>query len=215
MPSAVQPPERKATMNSESTIVNHAELRVQVMEKYREVAGNPAAGYHFFTGRKAADHVGYSPELLEGLPPEVIEAFAGVANPFHWGTPPPGATVVDIGSGAGLDSVIAARSVGYEGHVIGVDMTPEMLERARTSSETIGLPQLEFRQGLAEELPIPDASVDIVISNGVLNLVPDKLGAYSEIRRVLKPNGTFRIADIVVEKPVPEGAQRDIDLWTG
>jgi arsenite methyltransferase len=99
--------------------------------------------------------------------------------------------------------------------VIGVDMTPEMLDRARTSAESLGLPQLEFRHGLAEELPIPDASVDMVISNGVLNLVPDKLGAYSEIRRVLKPQGEFRIADIVVEKPVPEGAQRDIDLWTG
>lgn len=203
-------------MDSESSaIVNRSELRIQVMEKYREVAGNPAAGYHFFTGRKAADHVGYSPDLLEGLPPKVIEAFAGVANPFHWGTPPPGTTVVDIGSGAGLDSVIAARAVGREGQVIGVDMTPEMLERARKTSEALGLSQLEFRQGLAEELPIPDASIDVVISNGVLNLVPDKGGAYSEIFRVLKPNGEFRIADIVVEKPVPQGAQRDIDLWTG
>ena len=198
-----------------SAIVNRAELRTQVIQKYREVAANPAAGYHFFTGRKAADHVGYSPDLLDGLPPEVIEAFAGVANPFHWDTPRPGTTVVDIGSGAGLDSTIAARSVGPTGHVIGVDMTPEMLQRAKQSSESLGLPQLEFRQGLAEELPLPDASVDLVISNGVLNLVPDKLGAYTEIRRVLKPGGEFRIADIVVEKPVPEGAQRDIDLWTG
>ena len=203
------------TETDNSAIVNRAELRTQVIQKYREVAGSPAAEYHFFTGRKAAEHVGYLSDLIEGLPPEVIEAFAGVANPFHWGTPPLGATVVDIGSGAGLDSVIAARSVGPDGHVIGVDMTPEMLDRARSSAETIGLPHLEFRQGLAEELPIPDASVDIVISNGVLNLVPDKLGAYSEIRRVLKPEGEFRIADIIVEKPVPDGAQRDIDLWTG
>ncbi|MEX0756632.1 MAG: methyltransferase domain-containing protein [Acidimicrobiia bacterium] len=203
-------------MDTESSvIVNRTDLRIQVMKKYREVAGNPAAGYHFFTGRKAADHVGYSADLLEALPPEVIEAFAGVANPFHWGTPPFGATVVDIGSGAGLDSVIAARSVGPEGRVIGIDMTPEMLDRAQASAEALGLIQLEFRKGLAEELPVADASVDIVISNGVLNLVPDKLGAYSEIRRVLKPQGEFRIADIVVEKPVPEGAQRDIDLWTG
>lgn len=196
-------------------LVNPVELRSQVAQKYRELASNPTAEYHFFTGRKAASHVGYPMEELDGLPEDAIEAFAGVANPFHWGMPKEGETVIDIGAGAGLDSVIAARSVGTGGRVIGIDMTPEMLERARTSATRLGLDHLEFRRGLAEELPIEDGSVDLVISNGVLNLVPDKQGAYGEILRVLKPGGRFQIADILVEKPVPAGAQRDIDLWTG
>lgn len=197
------------------TPVNRTELRSQVVRKYREVASNPTAEYHFFTGRKAAGHVGYPNDALDGLPEDAIEAFAGVANPFYWGMPKEGETVIDIGSGAGLDSVIAARSVGASGRVIGVDMTPEMLERARASATRLGLAHLEFRRGLAEELPIEDGSVDLVISNGVLNLVPDKQGAYGEILRVLKPGGRFQIADILVETPVPAGAQRDIDLWTG
>lgn len=202
-------------METEQTVVNSVELRTQVMLKYREVATAPSAGYHFFTGRKAAGHIGYPDALLDGLTDDVVEAFAGVANPFHWGLPAPGETVVDVGSGAGLDSVIAARAAGRDGRVIGVDMTVDMLERARRSATQLGLTNLEFREGLAEELPLDDASVDVVISNGVLNLVPDKLGAYTEILRVLKPGGRFQVADIVVEKPVPEGAQRDIDLWTG
>lgn len=204
-------------METEQTepIVNSVELRTQVMQKYREVATAPSAGYHFFTGRQAANHVGYPDALLDGLTDDVVEAFAGVANPFHWGLPAPGETVVDVGSGAGLDSVIAARTVGVDGRVIGVDMTADMLERARRSATQLGLTNLEFREGLAEDLPLDDASVDLVISNGVLNLVPDKLGAYTEILRVLKPGGRFQVADIVVERPVPEGAQRDIDLWTG
>lgn len=202
-------------MDTAETIVDPVELRAQVTQKYREVATTPSAGYHFFTGRRAASHVGYPDALLDGLTEDVVEAFAGVANPFHWGLPAPGETVVDVGSGAGLDSVIAARAAGQDGRVIGVDMTVDMLERARRSASQLGLTSLEFREGLAEELPVDDASVDLVISNGVLNLVPDKLGAYAEILRVLKPGGRFQVADIVVEKPVPPGAQRDIDLWTG
>lgn len=196
-------------------LVDRVELRSQVAQKYREVATNPTAGYHFFTGRKAAGHIGYPNGVLDGLPEEAIEAFAGVANPFHWGMPKEGETVIDIGSGAGLDSVVAARAVGASGRVIGIDMTPEMLERARAAATRLGLDHLEFRHGLAEELPVEDGSVDLVISNGVLNLVPDKQEAYGEILRVLKPGGRFQIADIVVETPVPAGAQRDIDLWTG
>lgn len=202
-------------METERTVVDRAQLRTQVMQKYREVATTPTADYHFFTGRKAARTVGYQDTLLDGLDDEAVEAFAGVANPFHWGLPQLGVTVIDIGSGAGLDSVIAAYSVGASGHVVGIDMTPDMLDRAQRTAKRLELDNLEFRTGLAEELPVDDASVDLVISNGVLNLVPDKLGAYQEIFRVLKPGGRFQIADIVVEKPVPEGAQRDIDLWTG
>ncbi|HSJ26708.1 MAG TPA: methyltransferase domain-containing protein [Acidimicrobiia bacterium] len=195
--------------------VDRVRLRSEIRRKYEEVAREPDAEYHFFTGRKAARHVGYPEDVLDDLPSGVADAFAGVANPFHHGLPSPGSTVVDVGSGAGLDAVIAARSVGPEGRVIGVDMTPDMLDRARRSADLLGLGHLEFREGYAEELPVPDQSVDLVISNGVLNLVPDKLGAYREIHRILRPGGRFQIADIVVERPVPEGAQRDIDLWTG
>lgn len=200
---------------ADQPVVDPTELHARVQEKYREVASNPAAGYHFFTGRKAADHIGYPSSILDDLPDDVVEAFAGVANPFHWGLPAPGETVVDIGSGAGLDSVIAARAVGQGGTVIGIDMTRDMIDRSSRSASKLGLDNLDFREGRAEKLPIPNESADVVISNGVLNLVPDKQRAYSEIHRVLKPGGRFQIADIVVEKPIPEGTQRDIDLWTG
>ncbi len=196
-------------------VVDPTELHARVQEKYREIASDPTAEYHFFTGRKAADHIGYPSSMLVDLPDDVVEAFAGVANPFHWGLPTQGETVVDVGSGGGLDSVIAARAVSPSGAVIGIDMTKDMLDRARRSATMLGLDNLEFREGRAEKLPIPDESADLVISNGVLNLVPDKQRAYSEISRVLKPGGRFQIADIVVEKPIPEGTQRDIDLWTG
>jgi arsenite methyltransferase len=195
--------------------VNRDELRAQIIAKYREVAVDPAKGFHFFTGLQATRHVGYPDELVNDLPGHVVSAFAGVANPFHWGLPARGARVVDVGSGAGMDAVIAARSVGVDGAVVGVDMTQDMLDRARQAARDLKLANLTFEEGLAEELPVPDGWADVVISNGVLNLVPDKLGAYKEIYRVLKPGGRFQIADIYVEKEVPEGAQRDIDLWTG
>lgn len=197
------------------TLVDPVRLQREIQEKYRQVASDPTAGYHFFTGRKAADHIGYPTADLDELPDHVVDAFAGVANPFYWGMPGQGETVVDIGSGAGLDSVIAAKSVGPAGEVIGVDMTVDMLERAARSADQLGLQNLEFREGRAEKLPIPDDSVDLVISNGVLNLVPDKARAYREIHRILKPGGRFQVADIMVDKPIPEGTQRNIDLWTG
>lgn len=195
--------------------VDPVRLHREIQAKYREVATDPAAEYHFFTGRKAAGHVGYPSADLDDLPDQVVDAFAGVANPFQWGMPAAGEIVVDVGSGAGLDSVLASRAVGPQGKVIGVDMTPDMLERATRSGEELGLDNLEFREGRAEDLPIPDQTVDLVISNGVLNLVPDKARAYQEVFRVLKPGGRFQIADIVVERPIPEGTQRNIDLWTG
>lgn len=195
--------------------VDYDQLRSQIQDKYQEVATRPEGEYHFFTGRRATRQVGYAPHLVDGLPDEVVDAFAGVANPFHWGLPRPGEFVVDVGSGAGLDSVIAARAVGEGGRVVGVDMTHDMLERARRSARVTGADNLEFRQGYAEDLPFEDDSVDVVISNGVLNLVPDKEAAYAEIFRILKPGGRFQIADIMVEKEISEGARRDIDLWTG
>lgn len=199
----------------ETTAVDPDLLRESIRSKYQEVASQPAAEYHFYTGRRALDHLGYGGSALDGIPERVLEAFAGVADPFHWGMPAPGSTVVDIGSGGGLDAVLAARSVGDAGHVIGVDMTQEMIDRATQSAEAMALDNVEFRRGLAEDLPVEDASVDVVISNGVINLVPDKVRAYREVSRVLKPGGRFQIADIVVEKPLSEKAKRDIDLWTG
>ncbi len=190
-------------------------LREEVRKKYREVADTPTGEFHFHTGREHALRMGYPESPLDQLPEEATEAFAGVANPFYWGVPQPGAKVVDLGSGAGMDSLIAALSVGSSGHVIGVDMTPEMVERASRLAANLGLENVEFRQGFIEDLPVEDEWADVVISNGVINLCPDKLGVYKEVHRVLKPGGRMTIADICVEKPVPEGALKDIDLWTG
>lgn len=195
--------------------VDVAKLREEIRAKYVEVVEHPDAPFHFHTGLRATANAGYRDEWLEGLPKSSITSFAGVANPFHWGLPRPGEHVVDIGSGAGMDSMVAAKAVGAEGRVVGVDMTPEMLERARTGAEEAGIRNVEFREGLAEQLPVDDGWADVAISNGVINLVPDKLGAYGEIARVLKPGGRVQVADICVEKPVPESALNDIDLWTG
>lgn len=196
-------------------LVDVGALREEVRKKYREVADTPTAGFHFHTGRAHALRMGYPESPLDQLPEEATEAFAGVANPFYWGLPKPGERVVDLGSGAGMDSFIAALSVGREGRVIGIDMTREMIERSTRLAEKLGLGNVEFREGFIENVPVEDAWADVVISNGVINLCPDKLGVYREIYRILKPGGRMNIADICVERPVPEGALKDIDLWTG
>lgn len=196
-------------------LVDVDELREEVKKKYREVADTPTAGFHFHTGRQHALRMGYPETPLDQLPEEATEAFAGVANPFFWGLPRPGERVVDLGAGAGMDSFMAALAVGAEGRVIGVDMTPEMLERATRLARDLELENVEFRLGFIEELPVDSGWADVVISNGVINLCPDKLRVYKEIHRILKPGGRMTIADICVEKPVPEGALKDIDLWTG
>jgi len=196
-------------------LVDVQALREEVRKKYREVADTPRADFHFHTGRAHALRMGYPEMPLDQLPDEATEAFAGVANPFFWGLPQWGETVVDLGSGSGMDSFIAALSVGAEGRVIGVDMTPEMVDRAARLGNDLGLHNVEFREGLIEELPIESESVDVVISNGVINLCPDKLGVYREVHRILKGGARMTIADICVERPVPEGALKDIDLWTG
>lgn len=190
-------------------------LREEVRKKYREVAASPEAEFHFHTGRAHALRMGYPESPLDQLPENATEAFAGVANPFYWGLPREGENVVDLGSGAGMDSFIAALSVGPGGRVIGVDMTTEMVDRAGKLARQLDLDNVEFRQGFIEKLPIEDEWADIVISNGVINLCPDKLGVYKEVYRILRPGGRMTIADICVEKPVPEGALKDIDLWTG
>ncbi|MEX2504929.1 MAG: methyltransferase domain-containing protein [Egicoccus sp.] len=201
---------------AEDELVDVAALRAAVQEHYAEVAHDPVGGdFHFHTGRAATDRLGYPDELLDGLPDACVEAFAGVANPFAWGLPQPSERVVDIGSGGGLDAMVAARAVGPDGWVVGVDMTPAMLERAGRNAREAGIDNVEFREGLAEALPVEDGWADLVVSNGVLNLVPDKVAAYGEIMRALRPGGRIQIADVCVEVEVPRDARADIDLWKG
>jgi arsenite methyltransferase len=190
-------------------------LREAIKEEYAEVASNPTKGFHFHTGRPLAHMLEYAEEWLEGIPESCIESFAGTGNPFSLGEILPGERVVDVGCGAGIDSLIVAKKVGPEGRVIGVDMTPSMLEKARQAAEEAGIRHAEFREGYAEFLPVEDGWADVVISNGVLNLMPDKDAALQEMSRVLKPGGRLQIGDILVQKAVPESAKRKIDLWTG
>ena len=199
---------------TESGTVDASLLRSQVREKYRDVAADPHAEFHFHLGRVAAERYGYDLGVLDALPDAAIESFAGVANPFSLRPLEPGERVVDVGAGAGFDAFVAAQLVGATGAVIGVDMTPEMLAKARGTAAALDLHQVEFREGLAEELPIDDEAADVVISNGVLNLVADKQRAFAEIFRVLRSGGTLQFADIANGRPVPEEAVRDIDLWT-
>jgi arsenite methyltransferase len=190
-------------------------LREAIQEEYAEVASHPEKGFHFHTGRPLARMLEYADEWLEGLPESSVESFAGTGNPFSLGELRPGERVVDVGCGAGIDSLIAAKKVGPEGLVIGVDMTPSMLEKARQAAKEAELTKVEFREGYAEALPVEDGWADVVISNGVLNLMPDKSAALEEMSRVLKANGRLQIGDILVQKAVPESAKRKIDLWTG
>lgn len=190
-------------------------LRQAIQDEYAVVALEPGRGFHFHTGRPLARLLGYADDWLTGIPEASVESFAGTGNPFSLGALRSGEHVVDVGCGAGIDSLIAATMVGPSGHVIGVDMTPAMLARARRSAAEAGVSTVEFREGYAEALPVPDGWADVVISNGVLNLMPDKLAALQEMARVLKPMGRLQIGDILVQKPVPEEARRQIDLWTG
>ena len=190
-------------------------LREAIQGEYAEVAANPQKGFHFHTGRPLARMLEYADEWLIGIPESSIESFAGTGNPFSLGELRPGERVVDVGCGAGIDSLIAAKKVGSEGRVIGVDMTPSMLQKARQAAKKVGLANVAFREGYAEELPVEDGWADVVISNGVLNLMPDKAAALEEMTRVLKPGGRLQIGDILVQKAVPESAKRKIDLWTG
>lgn len=190
-------------------------LRREVRHKYEEVARRPTGGHHFHTGRPLAARLGYPRDQVAALPDSAVESFAGIANPFSLRTLQPGEHVVDVGCGAGFDSILAARAVGPEGAVIGVDMTDDMLAKGRRSADTLGLNQLEFRKGFAEELPVDTAWADVVISNGVFNLCVDKRRVFAEVRRVLKPGGWLQLGDIANSKPVPPEVVRQIDLWTG
>jgi arsenite methyltransferase len=191
------------------------QLRAQVAAKYTEVALQPEKGFHFHTGRPLARMLGYPDEEIDRLPPATVDSFAGTGNPFSLGTLRAGEVVLDIGCGAGLDTLIAAGQVGPTGRVIAVDMTEAMLARTRAAAAALGLNQVDVRHGFAESLPADDASVDVVISNGVINLCPDKIAVMREVRRVLRPGGRFQIGDIIVHREVPQEAKDDIDLWSG
>lgn len=200
---------------SQELLVDVESLRAEVRDKYRAVAVAPSASYHFHTGRSLAARLGYDPDVVSALPEVAVESFAGVANPFALRRLRDGERVVDVGSGAGFDSFVAAAQVGPEGRVVGVDMTPEMLAKSRATAALLGLSSVEFREGFAEALPVADGWADVVISNGVINLCADKRSVFDEIRRVLRPGGVLQFADIANGRPVPAEALRDIDLWTG
>jgi SAM-dependent methyltransferase len=189
-------------------------LRDEIQKTYTDVSTEPEQGFIFPTGRAWAEDLGYPSELAR-VPEETARSFAGVANPFSLGRIEPGQVVLDLGCGAGTDLLVAAQMVGPEGRAIGVDMTPAMLERARQSAAAMGLANVELHESLIESLPLPDESVDVVISNGVIDLVPDKDAVFSELDRVLRPRGRLQLADVVIHTEVSEDGRKRIDLWTG
>ena len=195
--------------------VDTSVLRDAIRIEYEAVATDPSRGFHFHTGRTLARLLGYPDALLEGLPEDSIASMAGTGNPFALGPVGEGQRVVDCGSGAGIDSIVAARLVGPTGAVIGIDMTEGMLRKARAAAAAAGATNVQFRDGYLESLPVDDGWADLIISNGVLNLVPDKAAALAEMHRVLRPGGRLQLADIVLGRAVADGAKQDVSLWTG
>jgi SAM-dependent methyltransferase len=189
-------------------------LKTEIKKTYASVSGEPERDFIFPTGRAWAEDLGYPPELAH-VPDAAVESFAGVANPWQLGRLAPGERVLDLGSGAGTDSLVAAQMVGSDGHVSGIDMTPEMLAKARGAAAEMGVGNAEFVEGEAEHLPFADDSFDVVISNGVIDLIPDKDAVFGELFRVLAPGGRLQIADVTIQNPVSEEGRRNIDLWTG
>ncbi len=195
--------------------VGYEILRHEIRTEYAEVAVAPDKGYHFHTGRRLAEMLEYPADVIDWMPARSLDSFAGTGNPHSAGEIPEGSNVVDIGCGSGFDTLVAARQVGPTGKVIGVDMTPEMVEAAREGVAASGVTNTEILEGYAEELPVADEWADVVISNGVFNLCPNKPAALREFYRVLKPGGRLQLGDILIQKALPESAKHDIDLWTG
>jgi arsenite methyltransferase len=189
-------------------------LKSEIKKTYASVSAQPEADFIFPTGRAWAEDLGY-PEELTAVPETAVESFAGVANPWALGRLERGERVLDLGCGAGTDTLVAAQMVGPEGRVTGIDMTPEMLAKARAAAGELGAGNVELVEAEAERLPFPDASFDVVISNGVIDLIPDKDAVFAELERVLRPGGRIQIADVTIQQPVSEQGRRKIDLWTG
>jgi len=190
-------------------------LKCEIKKTYAQVSEEPETAFIFPTGRAWALDLGYPPDLLTRVPDGAAESFAGVANPFTLGPLAPGERVLDVGSGAGTDSLVASQMVGPEGQVAGVDMTPEMVAKARGAAAEMGAANVEFLESEVETLPFEDERFDVVISNGVIDLIPDKEAIFSEIHRVLVPGGRIQVADVTIQNPVSEEGRRKIDLWTG
>ena len=190
-------------------------LREEIRKTYTEVSTDTERDFIFPTGRAWAQELGYPEPELSRVPDATVESFAGVANHWPLGRIEPGSVVLDLGCGAGTDLLIAAQMTGPSGRVIGVDMTPSMLERAHASAREMGIESVELHESMIEALPLDDASVDVVISNGVIDLVPDKEAVFDEIDRVLRPGGRLQMADVVIHHEVCEDARARIDLWTG
>ena len=190
-------------------------LREEIRKTYTDVSTDHEQQFIFPTGRTWARELGYPEPELARVPDATVESFAGVANHWTLGRIEPGEVVLDLGCGAGTDLLIAAQMTGTTGRVIGIDMTPAMLDRARDSAREMGLENIELHESLIESLPLEDASVDVVLSNGVIDLVPDKDAVFDEIDRVLRPGGRLQVADVVIHTEVSEDARKRIDLWTG
>jgi arsenite methyltransferase len=190
-------------------------LRCEIRKTYARVSTEPESGFIFPTGRAWALDLGYPAHLLARVPDASVDSFAGVANPFSLGRLQPGEHVLDLGCGAGTDSLVAAQMVAPEGRVVGIDMTAEMIAKARDSARTMGAPKVEFLEGEAERLPFDEATFDVVLSNGVIDLIPDKDGVFGELYRVLRSGGRLQLADVTIQRPVSEEGRRNIDLWTG
>ena len=190
-------------------------LKCEIRKTYAQVSTEPETEFIFPTGRAWALDLGYPPDLLSGVPDGSAESFAGVANPFSLGLLQPGEDVLDLGSGAGTDALVAAQMVGAKGSVTGVDMTPEMIAKARASADALDTGNVEFVESEAERLPFADGLFDVVISNGVIDLIPDKDAVFAELFRVLRPGGRLQLADVTIQRPVSEEGRRNIDLWTG
>ena len=189
-------------------------LKSEIQKTYASVSERPEEDFIFPTGRAWAEDLDYPAELAN-VPESAVESFAGVANPWQLGRLEAGERVLDLGSGAGTDSLIAAQMVGDGGSVTGIDMTPAMLAKARVAAAEMGLSHVEFVEGEAERLPFADESFDVVVSNGVIDLIPDKDAVFAELNRVLVPGGRIQIADVTIQNPVSEEGRRNIDLWTG
>lgn len=191
-------------------------LKSEVRLTYTQVAEDPAGDYHFHRGADyAAKHLGYDLAALKALPLAATEVFCGMGNPFKMGALERGATVIDIGSGGGMDCMLAAKQVGPSGTVVGIDMTDAMLERSSGAARAAGLVNIRFEKADMTRLPLADESVDVVISNGVINLAPDKEVVFAELFRVVKPGGRLQFADIIMKSDLSEDARNNIDLWTG